>query len=57
MPTDYPPSQLMADMMAVIVDNMPYIIPAAILTAVVALVIRWFMYAIDVGSWTFGNRR
>lgn len=57
MPTDYPVSQMMADIMAVVQDNMVYIVPAACLTAAIALVIRWFFYAINVGEWTFGHRR
>lgn len=57
MPVDYPVAQLLADMMLVVRDGMVYIVPAAILAASVALVIRWFMYAINIGDWTFGNRR
>lgn len=57
MPEDYPVSQMMSDIMAVIQDNMPYIIPTALLVATVAFVIRWFMYAVNIGDWTFGNRR
>jgi len=57
MPEDYPVSQMMADIMAVIQDNMPYIIPVALLIATVAFVIRWFMYSVNIADWTFGNRR
>jgi len=57
MPVDYPIEQLIADMMAVITDAMLYIVPAAILAGCVAFVVRWFMYSIDFGSWTFGNRK
>lgn len=57
MPTDYPVSQLLLDMMAVITDAMIYIVPAAILAGTVAFVVRWFMYAINIGDWTFGGRR
>lgn len=57
MPTDYPVEQMMSDIMAVIGDNMPYIVPAALLVAAVAFVVRWFMYSINIGDWTFGNRR
>jgi len=57
MPEDYPVEQLMADIMAVIQENMVYIVPAAILIASVAFIVRWFMYAIDVGDWTFGRRK
>ena len=57
MPVDYPVEQMMADIMAVIQDNMVYIVPSAILIAAVAFVIRWFMYSINLGDWTFGNRR
>jgi len=56
-PPDYPVEQMIADIMAVIQDNMPYIMPAAIICAVAGLIIRWFMYAINIGDWTFGNRR
>lgn len=57
MPEDYPVSQLMADIMAVLQDNLPYVIPAAILCAVVAFILQWFFYAVDVGGWTFGRRK
>ena len=57
MPVDYPVSQLMADVMLVIKDNMEYIIPVALLVATVAFVIRWFMYVVNIADWTFGNRR
>jgi len=57
MPEQYPISQLLAEMMAVVQDAMPYLIPAAIISASIALMIRWFMYAINIGDWTFGGRR
>jgi len=57
MPKDYTTAQMMADIMNVVKDNMPYIVPAAIFTAVVAFVIRWFMYSVDIGSWAFGKRK
>ena len=57
MPTDYPPSQLMADVMAVVKDNMDYIVPLAGLTAAIALVINWFFFAINISDWTFGRKR
>lgn len=57
MPVEYPVSQLLADMMAVIQDGMVYIVPAAILAGCVAFVVRWFMYSINLGDWTFGSRR
>jgi len=57
MPPEYPVEQMMADIMAVIGDNMPYIVPCAILVGVVAFVVRWFMYAINIGDWTFGGRK
>lgn len=57
MPVDYPVAQLLLDMMSVIRDGMVYIIPAAILAGSVAFIVRWFMYSIDVGTWTFGTRR
>jgi len=57
MPTDYPISQLLLDMMSVITDGMVYIVPAAILAGAVAFVTRWFMYAVNIGDWTFGGRR
>lgn len=57
MPEDYPIEQLLADMMSVIQDSMTYIVPAAIIAGSVAFIVRWFMYSIDVGSWTFGNRK
>lgn len=57
MPVEYPIAQLLADMMAVITDGYLYIIPAAILAGAVAFVTRWFMYAVNIGDWTFGGRR
>lgn len=57
MPVEYPIQQLLAEMMLVIQQAMPYIIPAAILAGTVAFIVRWFMYSINVGDWTFGNRR
>ena len=57
MPVDYPVEQLMADIMDVIQDNMVYIVPSAILIAAAAFIVRWFMYAINIGEWTFGKRQ
>jgi len=57
MPPDYPVEQMMADVMAVIQDNMPYIVPVAILVGVVAFIIAWFNDSIDFAGWTFGRRR
>lgn len=57
MPVEYPITQLLSDMMAVITDGYLYIIPAAILAGAVAFVTRWFMYAVNIGDWTFGGRR
>lgn len=57
MPVEYPVEQMMSDIMAVIADNMPYIVPAALLVAAVAFVVRWFMYSVNIGDWTFGGRR
>jgi len=57
MPTEYPVEQLMADLMAAFADNIPYIIPAAILCAVVSFILQWFFYAVDIGGWTFGRRK
>lgn len=57
MPDDYTTSQMMADIMAVVQDNVPVIIQVAVVVAVVALVLRWFMYAVNIGDWTFGGRR
>lgn len=57
MPVEYTVQMLLADMMLVIKDAMIYIIPAAILVATVAFVIRWFMHGINIGDWAFGGRR
>lgn len=57
MPDEYTVQMLLADMMLTIKDAMIYIIPAAILAATVAFVIRWFMHAVNIGDWTFGGRR
>lgn len=57
MPQDYPIEALLQDMMSVVQDAMPYVVPSAILAASVAFIVRWFMYAINIGDWTFGSRR
>lgn len=57
MPENYPISLLLEQMMAVIQQGMVYIVPAAIIAASAALIIRWFMYAVNIGDWTFGGRR
>lgn len=57
MPPDYPAAQMMMDIMAVIQDNMPYIVPAALLVASVAFVVAWFSDAIDIAGKTFGRHR
>jgi len=57
MPEDYPVSQLLSDMMAVISDAMVYIIPAAILISGVAFVVAWFFDAIDLAGKTFGRHK
>lgn len=57
MPEEYPVSQLLADMMAVIQDAMVYIVPAAILISASAFVIAWFLDAIDLAGKTFGRHR
>lgn len=57
MPEDYPVGQLMADIMAVVQDNMPYIVPAAIFAGVVAFTMQWFIHSVDIASWTFGRRK
>jgi len=53
----YPVEQLMQDLMNTVALCMPYIIPAAAFSAAVAFIVRWFMVAIDLGSWAFGNRK
>lgn len=57
MPENYPIELLLQQMMTVIQQGMVYIVPAAIVAASAALVIRWFMYAVNIGDWTFGGRR
>lgn len=55
MPTDYPVSQMMSDIMSVIKDAMPYIIPTAILVGSIAFLIAWFMDSIDLAGKVFGR--
>jgi len=57
MPEDYPVETFIADFMAVLGDNLPYIVPSSILVAVVAFILRWFFYAVNIGDLTFGKRR
>jgi len=53
----YTVAQMMSDIMAVIKDAAIYIIPAAILVAVVAFVLAWFMDSIDFAGKSFGRHR
>ena len=57
MPEDYPVSQLMADAMSAMTENLAYVIPVAMICAVVAFILQWFFYSIDVGGWVFGRKR
>jgi len=57
MPPDYPVEQMMMDIMAVVQDNMPYIVPAAIFSAVVAFTMQWFFHSVDIATWTFGRKK
>lgn len=54
---DYPVSQFMEDVMTTVADSVPYIIPAGIFVAVVAFILAWFFYAVDIAGWTFGRKR
>lgn len=56
MPT-YTVPDLIADLSAMTTEAMKYIIPAACLIAGVAFLVRWFMYAIDLGRHAFGSIR
>jgi len=57
MPEDYPVSQMIADIMAVVQDNMVYVVPAALLIGSIAFVIAWFTDSIDLAGKTFGRHR
>lgn len=57
MESDYTVSQMMQDLTATITQAGIYIIPAAILIAVVAFVLAWFMDSIDIAGRTFGRHR
>lgn len=57
MPEDYPVSQMMADILAVVQDNMVYIVPAALFIGSIAFVIAWFTDTIDLAGKTFGRHR
>lgn len=46
MPEDYTQAMLMHDIMAVVTENAPVIIYAAIFVGVVNFVISWFMYSV-----------
>jgi len=56
-PSDYPISQLLEDMITTFRDAAIYIVPAAILVATVAFVIAWFMDSIDIAGRSFGRHR
>ena len=47
MPQDYTQAMLMADVMAVVKENMPVIVAVAIFLGVVNFIIGWFMYSIN----------
>lgn len=58
MPPDYPFSQLMADIMAVISDNSPQIVAVALLVGVINFIVGWFMDAVfSLTRESFGRRR
>lgn len=58
MPADYPFTQLMADIMAVITQNSPQIVSIALLLGVVNFIIGWFMYSVNsLTRESFGGRR
>lgn len=57
MPNDYTIQQMLADIMAVVQENAPYIIAAAILLACVNFIINWFMHSLGfITKDTFGRR-
>lgn len=57
MSPDYPVSQMMIDVIAVIQDNMIYIVPVALLIASVSFIVAWFMDSLDIAGKTFGRHR
>jgi len=57
MPGDYTVAEMIADIIAVIQENMLYVVPAAILISAVAFVVAWFMDSIDIAGKTFGRHR
>lgn len=57
MPTNYPVSQMMVDIIAVVRDAALYVVPAAIMVGVIAFMVAWFMDAVDIGGKTFGRHR
>jgi len=57
MPTDYPVSQMMADIMAVIPEAAVYVVPCACIVGAAAFVIAWFNDSIDIAGKTFGRHR
>lgn len=54
---EYTVTDMIADVMLIIKDGMEYVVPAMIIIASVAFVVRWFMHSIDLGRWVFGSRR
>lgn len=57
MPVDYSVAQMMSDIMNVIKDNMPYIVPAAIFVSAIGFVVAWFMDSLDIAGKAFGRHR
>lgn len=54
MPSDYPFSQLLTDMMAVIMQGSPVIVAAGCILAAVGFVLAWFFYAVrGIVDWPF----
>lgn len=53
----YPVSQMITDIVSVMRDSAIYLIPAAIIVAVVAFILAWFMDSVDIAGRTFGRHR
>jgi len=57
MPQDYSTEQMLHDVMSVIQQTVPQLVPVAVLVGAVAFLIAWFMDSIDLAGKVFGRHR
>ena len=52
----YTIADMMEDLILVLQDNLPWVIPPAILMAVITIVLGWFFYALSLITHAFDRR-